>query len=195
MTETTAVTSVNPVAAIQIGTAGKPYSDTEIKIVNEKGDTVPRGWTGELCVRGPQVMKEYWRRPEATARALDAGGWLHTGDIAIQQEDDYLRIVDRINDMILVAGHNVSPNEVETVVMGCQGVTECAVVGVNDGKDGEQVKLFVVIKDVSLTAAELDAHCRTHLAVHKIPKFIEFRDDLPKNSVGTILRRELRVAG
>ncbi len=192
MTETSPVISMNPVDAIQIGSIGLPVSNTEIKIIDEQGEEVAIAATGELCVRGPQVMKGYWQRPEATAETIDADGWLHTGDIGLIQPDGYLRIVDRKKDMILVSGFNVYPNEIEDVVATLAGVLESAAVGVQDAKSGEAVKLFVVRKDPKLTEADVLAHCRANLTGYKVPRSIVFRDALPKSPVGKILRRELR---
>jgi long-chain acyl-CoA synthetase len=152
------------------------------------------GDAGELCVRGPQVMKGYWQRPDATAETIDADGWLKTGDIAVIQPDGYLRIVDRKKDMILVSGFNVYPNEIEDVAALHSGVLESAAVGVPDEKSGEVVKLFVVKKDPALTSEALMAHLRANLTGYKVPRTIVFRADLPKTNVGKILRRELRGA-
>ncbi len=192
MTETSPVISMNPFDAIQLGSIGLPVSNTEIKIVDEQGEEVAIDATGEICVRGPQVMKGYWQRPEATAETIDADGWLHTGDIGLIQPDGYLRIVDRKKDMILVSGFNVYPNEIEDVVATLGGVLESAAVGVQDAKSGEAVKLFVVRKDPKLTEADVLAHCRANLTGYKVPRSIVFRDALPKSPVGKILRRELR---
>ena len=192
MTETSPVISMNPFDAIQLGSIGLPVSNTEIKIVDDQGEEVAIDATGEICVRGPQVMKGYWQRPEATAETIDADGWLHTGDIGLIQPDGYLRIVDRKKDMILVSGFNVYPNEIEDVVATLGGVLESAAVGVQDAKSGEAVKLFVVRKDPKLTEADVLAHCRANLTGYKVPRSIVFRDALPKSPVGKILRRELR---
>ncbi len=192
MTETSPVISMNPLDAIQLGSIGLPVSNTEIKIVDDQGEEVAIDATGEICVRGTQVMKGYWQRPEATAETIDADGWLHTGDIGLIQPDGYLRIVDRKKDMILVSGFNVYPNEIEDVVATLGGVLESAAVGVQDAKSGEAVKLFVVRKDPKLTEADVLAHCRANLTGYKVPRSIVFRDALPKSPVGKILRRELR---
>ncbi len=194
MTETSPVVSLNPVAAIKLGTIGMPVPNTELKVISEEGEELPLGEAGELCVRGPQVMKGYWNRPDATAETIDAGGWLHTGDVAVIQPDGYLRIVDRKKDMILVSGFNVYPNEIEDVAAGHPGVLESAAVGIPDEKSGEVVKLFVVKKDPALTEEQLMAHLRANLTGYKIPRHIAFRADLPKTNVGKILRRELRGA-
>ncbi len=149
------------------------------------------GEAGELCVKGPQVMLGYWQRPDATDEIIK-DGWLHTGDIAVMDEDGFLRIVDRKKDMILVSGFNVYPNEIEDVVMQHSGVQEVAAVGVPSGSSGEAVKLFVVKKDPALTDDALITFCRRHLTGYKVPKQVEFREELPKSNVGKILRRELR---
>jgi long-chain acyl-CoA synthetase len=193
MTETSPVVCVNPPHAIQIGTIGIPVPSTDVKIVDEEENELPVGESGELCVRGPQVMKGYWQREEATRETMTKDGeWLKTGDVAVMQEDGYLRIVDRKKDMILVSGFNVYPNEVEDVACSHPGVLECAAVGVPDDKSGEAVKLFVVKSDPNLTKEQVVAHCKENLTGYKIPKLVEFRADLPKTNVGKILRRELR---
>ncbi|MFN3586986.1 MAG: AMP-binding protein [Moraxellaceae bacterium] len=192
MTETSPVVSMNPVGHVQLGTIGMPVPNTLVKIVGEDGSTLPIGEAGEICVKGPQVMKGYWQRPEATAETIDADGWLKTGDIGIIQPDGYIRIVDRKKDMILVSGFNVYPNEIEDVAASHPGVMESAAVGVPDEKSGEAVKLFVVKKDPALTQEALMAHLRANLTAYKVPRYIVFRDDLPKTNVGKILRRELR---
>lgn len=170
---------------------GIPMPNTDIRIVDDEGKDVPLGERGELWVKGPQVMQGYWQRPQATAEAIK-DGWLATGDIVIMGEDLNLRIVDRKKDMIIVSGFNVYPNEIEDVVALHPKVNEAVAVGVPSEASGEKIKLFVVKKDSSLTADELRAHCREHLTGYKIPKEIEFRDELPKSNVGKILRRVLR---
>lgn len=192
MTETSPVVCVNPPEAIQIGTIGIPVPSTDIKILDDDGRELGINEPGELCVKGPQVMKGYWQRPEATADIMTADGYLKTGDVAVLQPDGYLRIVDRKKDMILVSGFNVYPNEVEEVVAACPGVLECAAVGVPDAKSGEAVKVFVVRSESSLTVEQVMGYCRENLTGYKLPKHIEFRNDLPKSNVGKILRRELR---
>ena len=194
MTETSPVVSLNPPQHIQLGTIGIPAPSTEVKVVADDGSEPAIGEPGELCVRGPQVMKGYWQRPEATADTIDADGWLKTGDVAVIQPDGYMRIVDRKKDMILVSGFNVYPNEIEDVAAKCPGVLESAAVGVPDEKSGEVVKLFVVKRDPALTEDQLMAHLRANLTGYKVPRFITFRADLPKTNVGKILRRELRSA-
>jgi long-chain acyl-CoA synthetase len=192
MTETSPVVTVNPLHAIQIGTIGIPVPATDIVILDDDGKAVVVGERGELCVKGPQIMKGYWQRPEATAETMTPDGYLKTGDVAILQEDGFLRIVDRKKDMILVSGFNVYPNEIEEVVAGHPGIIECAAVGVPDEKSGEAVKIVVVRSNPNLTSEEVMAYCRENLTGYKLPKHIEFRTELPKTNVGKILRRELR---
>ena len=193
MTETSPVVSVTPPHRIQIGTIGIPLPSTDIKLVDDNENEVPVGQSGELCVKGPQVMKGYWQREEATRETMTKDGqWLKTGDIALLQEDGFLRIVDRKKDMILVSGFNVYPNEVEEVAATHPDILECAAVGIPDEKSGEAVKLFVVKKNPDLTEQQVIEHCRTGLTGYKLPKIVEFRTDLPKTNVGKILRRELR---
>ncbi|MDO0944897.1 long-chain fatty acid--CoA ligase [Chromohalobacter israelensis] len=192
MTETSPIVCVNPPDGIQLGTIGKPVPGTSIKVIGPEGEDVPRGEPGELCVKGPQVMKGYWQRPEDTARAMDDEGWIRTGDIAVIQEDDYVRIVDRKKDMIIVSGFNVYPNEVEDVVAAHEDVVEVAAIGVPDDATGEAIKLFVVSRNEALDAETLRSWCKRELSAYKVPKLIEFRDELPKTNVGKVLRRELR---
>ncbi|WP_277051766.1 long-chain-fatty-acid--CoA ligase FadD1 [Zestomonas thermotolerans] len=193
MTETSPVVSVNPFQNIQVGTIGIPVPSTLCKVVDEEGNDLPQGSIGELCVKGPQVMKGYWQRPEATAEVLDADGWLKTGDIAVIQDDGYLRIVDRKKDMILVSGFNVYPNELEDVLATLPGVLQCAAIGVPDEKSGEAIKVFVVVKPgASLTKEQVLQHMHDNVTGYKRPKYVEFRDSLPTTNVGKILRRELR---
>lgn len=192
LTETSPIVSFNPVDAIQLGTIGKPVAGTELRLCDAEGNTPPPGEPGELCVRGPQVMKGYWERDDETAQAIDADGFFHTGDIAVIQDDGYVRIVDRKKDMILVSGFNVYPNEIEDVVAAHPGVVESCAVGVLDADKGEVIKLFVVARDASLTAEQLRAWCKKELTAYKVPKQVEFRDELPKTNVGKVLRRQLR---
>ncbi|SDZ76553.1 AMP-binding protein [Microbulbifer marinus] len=192
MTETSPVVSFNPADAVQLGTVGVPVPNTEVKVIDENGNDLPNNSPGELCVRGPQVMKGYWERPEATAETLDSEGWLRTGDMAVIQDDGYIKIVDRKKDMIIVSGFNVYPNEIEDVISAHDKVAEAAAIGIPDEKSGEQVKLFVVKADDSLTIDEVIAYCRENMTAYKVPKQVEFREDLPKTNVGKILRRELR---
>ena len=193
MTETSPVVSVNPFSGIQIGTIGIPMPSTQCKVIDDEGNELPVGATGELCVKGPQVMKGYWQRPEATAEVLDGQGWLKTGDIGIIQDDGYMRIVDRKKDMILVSGFNVYPNELEDVLATLPGVLQCAAIGIPDEKSGEAIKLFVVVKPgESLTKEQVMQHMHDNVTGYKRPKTVEFRDSLPTTNVGKILRRELR---
>ena len=174
------------------GSIGLPMPSTDVSIRDENGVEVPPGAAGELCVRGPQVMRGYWNRPDETARVMTPDGYLRTGDVAAIDADGFLRIVDRKKDMILVSGFNVYPNEVEQVVAMHPQVLEAAAVGVPDEASGEAVKLYVVKKDPALTAAAIIAHCRESLTGYKVPKLVEFLDELPKSNVGKVLRRELR---
>ncbi|MCE9854310.1 long-chain-fatty-acid--CoA ligase FadD [Shewanella chilikensis] len=174
------------------GSIGLPAPSTQIQVRGDDGQVLPQGETGELFSKGPQVMLGYWQRPEETTKVIDKDGWLATGDIGYMDEKGFFYIVDRKKDMILVSGFNVFPNEVEEVVALHPKVVEVAAVGVPHEVSGELVKIFVVAKDKSLTEKELIKHCRHHLTGYKVPKLIEFRDELPKTNVGKILRRELR---
>ena len=193
MTETSPVASVNPFQQIQMGTIGIPVPSTLCKTINDAGEEMPVGEVGELCIKGPQVMKGYWQNQAATDEMLDADGWLKTGDIAIIQPDGYMRIVDRKKDMILVSGFNVYPNELEDVLATLPGVLQCAAIGVPDEKSGEAIKLFVVCKPgTTLSKDQVMAHMRANVTAYKVPRSVEFRDALPTTNVGKILRRELR---
>lgn len=192
LTETSPIVSFNPNDAIQLGTIGKPVAGTAVKVVDSEGNDVPFGEPGELCVQGPQVMKGYWQREDETRNSIDEQGWFHTGDIAVLQDDGYIKIVDRKKDMILVSGFNVYPNEVEDVVAAHPDVLEVAAVGVADENSGEAIKLFVVSKNSQLDAETLRAWCKKELTAYKVPKYVEFRDELPKTNVGKVLRRQLR---
>ena len=193
LTETSPAACINPVTLEAYnGYIGLPISSTEGAIKGENGEFLPVGEAGELCIRGPQVMKGYWQRPEATEEVIDADGWLHTGDIAIMTEDGFFKIVDRKKDMIIVSGFNVYPNEIEDVLALHPKVLEVAAIGVPDEKSGEAVSLFVVKKDPTLTKEEVIAYCKENLTGYKRPRYIEFMEDLPKSNVGKILRRELR---
>ena len=195
MTETSPVATVNPKQAVQIGTIGIPVPSTLCRVIDDTGRELGLGEVGELCVKGPQVMKGYWERPEATAEMLDDEGWLKTGDIAVIQPDGYIRIVDRKKDMILVSGFNVYPNELEDVLVTLPGVFQCAAIGIPDEKSGEAIKVFVVIKPgMTLTRDQVLDHMRANVTGYKVPKAVEFRDSLPTTNVGKILRRELRDA-
>ncbi len=196
LTETSPVVTANPLDIEDYtGSIGMPLPSTGVTLRDDGGHDVPVGQAGELCVRGPQVMRGYWERPEETDRVLDRNGWLRTGDMARMDEKGLFYIVDRKKDMILVSGFNVYPNEIEDVVVHHPGVLEVAAIGVPDEHSGEVVKLFVVKKDPSLTEADLKKYCHDQLTGYKRPKYIEFRDELPKSNVGKILRRELRQEG
>ena len=193
LTETSPAACINPMDIEGFnGCIGLPISSTECGIMNDAGELLPQGERGELVVRGPQVMKGYWQRPEATAEVITEDGWLRTGDIAMMTEDGFFKIVDRKKDMILVSGFNVFPNEIEDVIALHPKVLEVAVIGVPDEKSTEAVKVFVVKSDPSLTEDEIRAYCKEELTGYKRPKHVEFRDELPKSNVGKILRRELR---
>lgn len=193
LTEASPVVAVTPLNLTKYkGTIGLPIASTDIQLIDEQGHEVSIGQTGELCIKGPQVMRGYWQNPAETSKVLAEDGWLKTGDIARVDEDGFIYLVERKKDMILVSGFNVYPNEVEDVIAGHPGILEVAVVGVNDEHSGEIVKAFIVKKDPSLTAEEVKAYCRTHLTAYKIPKQIEFCESLPKSPVGKILRRLLR---
>ncbi|MGH8502517.1 MAG: AMP-binding protein [Gammaproteobacteria bacterium] len=193
LTETAPVVCINPVDSKKFsGCIGLPIASTEVSIRDESGAELALGEAGELCVRGPQVMQGYWNQPEETAKAISADGWFRTGDIATMDARGFVRIVDRKKDMILVSGFNVYPNEVEAVVAAHPGVLEVGVIGVPDDACGEAVKAVVVRKDPSLTEQALRAYCKAQLSGYKVPKFIEFRAELPKTAVGKILRRSLR---
>ena len=193
LTETSPVVSINPSDDIRIGTIGKVVAGTQVKVISEDGADLGCDNEGELCVKGPQVMAGYWQQAEATANVLDADGWFKTGDVAILSEDGFIRLVDRIKDMIIVSGFNVYPNEIDDISSQHPSILECAAVGVPNEVSGETVKLFVVKSDPSLTEADVIAHCRANLTAYKVPKAVEFKDELPKTNVGKILRRALRV--
>lgn len=193
LTEASPVVTINPVTMKSFtGSIGLPVPETEIAIRDDAGNDMPIGKAGELCVRGPQVMLGYWQKPEETALVLDKEGWLYTGDIVTMDERGFVYLLDRKKDMIIVSGFNVYPNEVEDAIASNPGVREVAVVGAPSEKSGEIVKAFVVRKDPTLTAEALIAYCRERLTAYKIPKQIEFRDELPKSNVGKVLRRALR---
>jgi long-chain acyl-CoA synthetase len=174
------------------GTIGVPLPSTDVSIRDDEGKELPVGQPGELCVKGPQVMRGYWEKPDENARAFTPDGYFKTGDIAVMTGQGYFKIVDRKKDMILVSGFNVYPNEIEAVVAQCPGVLECACVGVPDDKAGEAVKVFIVRKDPALTEERVREHCRAGLTGYKVPKHVAFIDALPKSNVGKILRKELR---
>lgn len=192
LTETSPAVSFNPYHDIRLGTIGKALPGTQVKVIGADGSDLGFNQEGELCVKGPQVMAGYWQLPEATAAVLGADGWLKTGDVAILAEDGFIRLVDRIKDMINVSGFNVYPNEIDDIASQHPGILECAAVGIPNEVSGETVKLFVVKLDPNLTEADVLAHCRENLTGYKVPKEIEFKKELPKTNVGKILRRALR---
>ena len=193
LSETSPVLTMNPFHLEEfLSSIGIPWPSTDISLRNDAGQEVPEGEEGELCAKGPQVMRGYWRRDDATAEVMTEDGYFRTGDIAVMDPDGFFRIVDRKKDMILVSGFNVFPNEIEAVVAGLDGVLECACVGVPDEKSGEAVKLFVVRNDDELEATTVKNFCRENLTGYKVPRHIEFIEALPKSTVGKILRRELR---
>ncbi|WP_447593420.1 long-chain fatty acid--CoA ligase [Stenotrophomonas rhizophila] len=195
LTETSPAACINPLNLAEYnGAIGLPIPSTDACVKDDNGKTLTPGEVGELCIKGPQVMKGYWQRPEETAQAIDADGWLHTGDMARMDEHGFFYIVDRKKDMILVSGFNVYPNEVEDVIAMMPGVLEVAAVGVPDEKSGEVVKVVIVKKDPNLTAEMVKEHARANLTGYKHPRIVEFRKELPKTNVGKILRRELRDA-
>ncbi|WJH42240.1 long-chain-fatty-acid--CoA ligase [Aliirhizobium terrae] len=193
LSETSPVATANRCNRLDFsGMIGMPISSTDITIRDDDGVDLDQGDVGEICIRGPQVMAGYWKRPDETAKVMTADGFFRTGDMGYMDSQGHIKIVDRKKDMILVSGFNVYPNEVEEVAAMHPGVLECAAIGVPDQHSGEAVKLFVVKKDAGLTEADLKAHCIANLTNYKRPRFIEFRDQLPKSNVGKILRRELR---
>lgn len=193
LTETSPVVSINPIKQTHFnGSVGLPVPSTDVQVRDENGKVLPIGGEGELWVKGPQVMQGYWQKPEETANVIDADGWLSTGDIVRLDERGYIYIIDRKKDMILVSGFNVYPNEIEAVIAQHSGVLEVAVIGVPCEKTGEAVKAFIVKKDPDITEGMIIAHCRESLTSYKVPRRIEFRDELPKTNVGKVLRRSLR---
>ena len=199
LVEAYGLTETSPAACMNLmdlaeynGAIGLPIPSTDACIKDEENHMLAQGEIGELCIKGPQVMKGYWQRPEESAHSIDDDGWLHTGDIARMDDKGFFLIVDRKKDMILVSGFNVYPNEIEDVIAMMPGVLEVAAVGVQDEKSGEAVKVVIVKKDPNLTADQVKAHARENLTGYKQPKFVEFRTELPKTNVGKILRRELR---
>ena len=193
LTETSPAAAINPLDIDGYnGSIGLPIPSTEISIRDKNNEQLPYGERGELCIRGPQVMQGYWQRPEETAAAIDEDGWFHSGDIATMNEEGFINIVDRLKDMILVSGFNVYPNEIEEVLAAHPGVLEAGVIGISDEKSTEAVRAVVVLKDASLTEKALHDYARENLSAYKCPKSWIFVDELPKSSVGKILRRELR---
>lgn len=192
LTETSPVLSFNPLGKTRDGSIGVPVPSTVMACLDDDGRPVAQGERGEIAARGPQVMKGYWRKPEETAQVLK-DGWFLTGDIGVMDPDGYFFIVDRKKDMVVVSGFNVYPNEVEDCLAEHPGILESAVIGVPHDATGEAVKAFVVLKDKSLSAEDIRTHCKAHLTAYKVPKFVEFRDTLPKSNVGKILRKDLRA--
>ena len=195
MSETCAIGTNNPVINTEFsGTIGLPLPGIDIAIKDDEGNSLPQGESGEICIRGPNVMTGYYNQPEENAKAFTPDGFMRTGDIGIMDPQGYTRIIDRKKDMILVSGFNVFPNELEQVISLCPGVVECAAIGVPDEKQGEAIKVFIIKSDPALTEDEVANYCHQNLTGYKRPKYIEFRDELPKSNVGKILRRELRKA-
>ena len=195
MSETCAIGTNNPVISTTFsGNIGLPLPGIDIAIKDDEGNSLPQGESGELCIRGPNVMTGYYNQPEENAKAFTPDGFMRTGDIGIMDPQGYTRIIDRKKDMILVSGFNVFPNELEQVISLCPGVVECAAIGVPDEKQGEAIKVFIIKSDPALTEDEVANYCHQNLTGYKRPKYIEFRDELPKSNVGKILRRELRKA-
>ena len=193
MSETCAIGTNNPVTNNDFtGTIGLPLPSIYVDIKDDDGHSQPIGQSGEICIKGPNIMVGYYNQPEENKKAFTDDGYMRTGDIGIMDERGYTKIVDRKKDMIIVSGFNVYPNELENVISLCPGVVECAAVGVADAKQGEAIKVFVVKNDPSITEDHVMSYCRQNLTGYKMPKYIEFRDDLPKTNVGKILRRELR---
>jgi long-chain acyl-CoA synthetase len=193
LSETSPSACCNPVdAAAFTGTIGLPIPSTELALLDDDGREVAPGQSGEIAIRGPQVMAGYWQRPDETAKVMTADGYFRTGDIGVVDDRGWFKVVDRKKDMILVSGFNVYPNEIEEVIMQMPGIAECGAIGIPDDKAGEAVKVVIVKKDAAVTEADVRAHCEANLTGYKRPKVIEFRADLPKTPVGKILRRELR---
>ncbi len=192
LTETSPVLTFEPLGKTREGSIGVPLPGTEVACLDDAGNPVPQGESGEIAAKGPQVMKGYWNKPEETAQVMK-DGWFLTGDIGVMDEDGYFRIVDRKKDMVVVSGFNVYPTEIEDCLASHPGVLESAVIGVPDTSTGEAVKAFIVTRDTSLSEADIRAFCKTHLTAYKVPKRVEFREELPKSNVGKILRKDLRA--
>jgi long-chain acyl-CoA synthetase len=193
LSETSPVATFNPPASSEFsGSIGIPLPATEVAILDDDGKEVALGEQGEISIRGPQVMKGYWNRPDETTKSMTADGFFRTGDIGVMNDRGFIKIVDRKKDMILVSGFNVYPAEIEEVVAKHPKVLEVAAIGVPDEKSGEVPKLFVVKKDPSLTTEELLAYAKDNLTGYKRPRYVEFMDELPKSNVGKILRKDLR---
>jgi long-chain acyl-CoA synthetase len=194
MSETCAIGTNNPVMSKEFsGSIGLPLPGIDIAIKDDEGNSLAQGQSGEICIRGGNVMTGYYQQPEENKRAFTADGFMRTGDVGVMDERGYTKIVDRKKDMILVSGFNVFPSELENVISLCEGVLECAVIGVPDEKQGEAIKVFVVRDDPHLSEDDVAKYCQHNLTGYKRPKYIEFRDELPKSNVGKVLRRELRV--
>ncbi|WP_321788706.1 AMP-binding protein [Paraburkholderia sp. J94] len=198
LTECSPIVTLNPVDLTHLqdfeGSIGLPAPSTQVRLLRDDGTWASIGEPGELCVKGPQVMRGYWNRPDETAKVFVSDGWLTTGDIGVMDARGYIRLIDRKKDMILVSGFNVYPNEIEDVIATHPGVREVAAIGVPDPVQGERVKVFVVRRDATLTADALIQYCRQQLTGYKVPRMVEFRDELPQSTIGKILRRELRAA-
>jgi long-chain acyl-CoA synthetase len=194
LTETSPVAAVNPVSKTgnRVGTIGLPVPNTVLKLLDDDGKEVAPGEQGEIAIKGPQVMQGYWQRPDETGKVMTTDGFFKSGDIGVLDQEGYFKIVDRKKDMILVSGFNVYPNEIEDVLARLNGVLEAAAVGVPDEKSGEVVKVVVVKKDPALTSEQVIQHCRQNLTNYKVPRYVEFRHELPKTNVGKVLRRALR---
>ena len=193
LTEASPAVTINPLSLHGFnGAIGLPLPSTEVSIRDDDGNELTLGEPGELCIKGPQVMREYWRQPDKTKEAFTKDGWLKSGDIAIMDEEGFIKIVDRKKDLILISGFNVYPNEIEDVIAGHPKVKEVAVIGVTENTRGEMIKAFVVPNDESVTEQDIIEHCRHYLTKYKIPKMVEFRKELPKSNVGKVLRKELR---
>jgi len=193
LSETSPIATANPVTLTEYsGSIGLPVPSTWLKLLDDDGNEVPVGQSGEIAIKGPQVMAGYWQRPDETAKVMTADGYFKSGDVGVMDERGYFKIVDRKKDMILVSGFNVYPTELEDVVSQMEGIMECACVGVPDDKTGEAVKLVIVRKDPNVTEQQVRAYCKENLTGYKQPKVVEFRAELPKTPVGKILRRELR---
>ena len=193
LTETSPAACINPMDLQDFnGKIGLPISSTEVVILNDSDEILPIGESGEIAIKGPQVMLGYWQRQDETDKVMTKDGFFKTGDIGFMDEEGYVQIIDRKKDMILVSGFNVYPNEVEDTVITHPGVLEVAAIGVPHEKSGEVVKVFIVRKDKNLSEDEVIAHCKENLTGYKVPKLVEFREELPKSNVGKILRKDLR---
>jgi long-chain acyl-CoA synthetase len=193
LTESSPVLTFNPLGKTRPGSIGIPVPGTALRCLDDAGADVAIGEAGELAASGPQIMKGYWKRPDETAKTM-RGDWLLTGDIGIMDAEGYFTIVDRKKDMVIVSGFNVYPNEIEDCLARHPGIVEAAVIGVPDGASGEAVKAFVVLRDEAVSVEAIRTYCKEHLTAYKVPKSVEFRDDLPKSNVGKILRKDLRAA-